>query len=33
MDLTTIPGFEAATAKTLRQIRAEGALAAFAACL
>ena len=32
-DLTTIPGFEAAVVKALELIRAEGALAAYAACL
>ena len=33
MDLTTVPGFEAETVENLRKIRAEGAIAAFAACL
>ena len=32
-DLTNIPGFEEATVKNLRLIRAEGALAAYASCL
>lgn len=32
-DLTAIPGFEAAVVKALEQIRSEGALAAYAACL
>lgn len=32
-DLTAIPGFEAAVVKALELIRAEGALAAYAACL
>ncbi len=32
-DLTAIPGFEKATVENLKKIRAEGALAAFAACL
>ena len=32
-DLTAIPGFEAAVVKALEQIRAEGALAVYAACL
>ena len=33
MDLTTIPGFEAATVTNLKKIREEGILAAFASCL
>ncbi len=33
MDLTAIPGFEAAAAAALEKIRAEGAKAAYAACL
>ena len=32
-DLTQIAGFEAATVKNLKQIRTEGALAAYASCL
>ena len=32
-DLTEVPGFEAATVENLKKIRAEGALAAYAACL
>ena len=32
-DLTEVAGFEAAVVRTLKQIRAEGALAAFKACL
>ena len=32
MDLTEIPGFEAATVANLKKIRADGALAAFASC-
>ena len=32
-DLTQIPGFETATVANLKKIRAEGALAAYAACL
>ena len=32
MDLTEIPGFEAATVSNLKKIRTEGALAAFASC-
>ncbi len=32
-DLTQVPGFEAAAAEVLEQIRTEGALAAYAACL
>lgn len=32
-DLTQIPGFEEATVANLKKIRAEGALAAYAACL
>ena len=33
LDLTGIPGFEAATVANLKKIRSEGALAAFAGCL
>lgn len=33
MDLTTVPGFEAATVENLTLIRKQGALAAFASCL
>lgn len=33
MDLTAIPGFEAATLANLQKIRSDGALAAFASCL
>jgi len=32
-DLTEVPGFEAAAVRILKQIRAEGALAAYKACL
>lgn len=32
-DLTALPGFEEATVKNLKKIRAEGALAAYTACL
>ena len=32
-DLTEVAGFEAAAVRILKQIRAEGALAAFRACL
>ena len=33
MDLTTVPGFYAATVENLKKIRTEGALAAYNACL
>ena len=33
MDLTTVPGFYAITVENLKKIRAEGALAAYSACL
>ena len=33
MDLTAIPGFEAAAAEALKKIRSEGALKAYADCL
>ena len=33
MDLTTVPGFYAATVENLKKIRNEGALAAYSACL
>ncbi len=33
MDLTTVPGFEAATVANLKKIRTEGAIAAYASCL
>ena len=33
MDLTTVEGFYAATVENLKKIRAEGALAAYSACL
>ena len=32
-DLTEVPGFEAETVRILKQIRADGALAAYKACL
>ena len=33
MDLTTVPGFYAATVENLKKIRTQGALAAYSACL